>query len=156
MRYITKQQHAFTCGPVAIVNTLRSFGVNASYMDVVNECGGLKHFKKRGTTLAKFIKVMAKHNVKCYPIHVTRKRMLEFAASPNVTTCLLYMWLLPKRKNDKKLRGGSHIVMIDKNGKALNVNKQAAITGQRWRDTRKVWKFQPIAIICIPKAGGPR
>jgi hypothetical protein len=156
MRYITKQQHAFTCGPVAIVNVLRSFGVKASYMDIVNECGGLKHFKKRGTTINKFIKVMAKHNIKCYPIHATRKRMLQFASAPNSATCLVYVWLLPKHNKGKRLRGGPHVVMINKNGKALNVNKQSAVNGQRWRDTRKAWNFPPITIVCVPKAGGAR
>jgi ABC-type bacteriocin/lantibiotic exporter with double-glycine peptidase domain len=156
MKYILKQPNRNCCGPTAITNVLRTFGIKAKYKDILKECGGLEVVGKNGTSLNKVIKVLKKHNIEALPIHVTRKRMLEFAKQPGIAVCLIYFWALPHKKNAKKVRGGAHIVMIRRNGKAININKNSAITGQRWRDTRKVWGFGPITLVCIPKPGGVR
>lgn len=154
MRYIKKQPHLNTCGIVAIVNVLRSFGVNVSYKQILKEAGGLKKVGKRGMHIMHVMKILRKHNVECMPTQVPRKKMLKLAAHPKATVMLAYVWL--KRITKTRMGGGPHIVMVQKNGKALNSNKQSAIIGQRWRDTRAIWGFSPVTLVCLPLKGGAK
>lgn len=151
MRYILKQPHKNTCGVVAIVNILRSFGRKTSYEEILKEAGGLAKVNKKGMLLQHIMRILNKHNVETLAVEVPRKHMLRMAKHPKATVALCYVWL---KKVPGGYAGGPHIVMVRKNGKAINAGKLGAINGQRWRDTRKVWKSPPITVICVPKKGG--
>lgn len=156
MRYILKQKHKNTCGVVAIVNILRSFGRKTSYKEILKEAGGLKKVNKRGMLLENIVKILNKHNVETISLHVTRKRMLYYVKHTPATVAVCYVWLKKIKEGPDKghYAGGPHIVMMRKTGKAINAGKLAQVTGQRWRDTKKVWKVPPITVVCLPKKGG--
>lgn len=147
MKLIKRQPHQGTCGIVAIVNILRSFGKKASYNKILKECGGLKKVSKRGITISMFSKILRKHRVESIDFHATRRQMKELAKDPNIRIALAYVWLT---KIDGKMQGGPHIVMIDKNGRGINTNKYSRINGQRWRDSKKIWGFPPVTFMCVP------
>lgn len=155
-RYILKQPHAKTCGVVAIVNILRSFGAKVSYKQILKEAGGLKKVNKNGMALGPIVRILRSHNLEVLPIQVSYKRMKEFAVHPNATVAVCYAFIVDVKRVGNKIQylGGSHIVMINKNGKAINTGKKSRVTPRRWKDTMRVHGQPPVTLICVPKRGG--
>lgn len=152
-KYIHKQPHRNTCGVVAIVNILRSFGVKATYTGIMEECGGLKKVNKQGITIQKIQKVLKKHNVHTVGVHASPADVKKYATHKNARVALAYAWFVQKGMN---FAGGPHVVMLRRNGSGINTGPYGRITEDKWLLTYAHWGMPPVAIVCVQGEGGAR
>ncbi len=131
MRYINKQRHAKTCGPVALVNCFKKLGMKMPYKKAVRLCGGKKAIKK-GTSLILMLELL---RAKGFDVTYTKCKLSEarfFARQPDFAVIACHFW-----RTSKKSKG--HYTMIDEEGNFINNGGVKRYKKSMYKNTKKKW-----------------
>ena len=108
MRYITRQPHNMSCGPVAVINALKWLGYSATYRDHINS---FEWSYKNGIRHSKITKSLREYGVKFKIKENPTVSNIEKALDNGRSVMLSWCWY--SNSNGKK-KSGRHCVFIDK------------------------------------------
>jgi len=141
MRYIDQQKHEFTCGPVAIINALRWWGVKADYDNFLlqlepGEC--TERFGMKWKTLSKVLK---RNGFKVKQVYNPTMRELDAFLADGLSIILNYSYIDPEDGMLEK-----HYVFIDAKWRIFNghdidrsIMAKYFITAKRRVQKPKAW-----------------
>ena len=123
MRYVNKQQHKASCGPVAVINALKWLGCSVNYRDSLDIFKVLGYHENGGGTwksgvinMLRFFKIRFEFKDRI------KVRDIEKAIDDGYSVVLSYRWY----ENNKY---GNHLVFIDKYTDKLIKSKNERFNG---------------------------